>query len=330
MNDIRLGNTGLRVSRLCLGTMTFGYQCDEPLAYRILDRAAEHGISFIDTADCYPLTPDPVENGRTEEIVGRWLRGRRDGVVLATKCNLAMGPAAWQQGNSRRHIMDAIDASLRRLKTDYVDLYQLHFPDPDTPIDETLRALDDLVRCGKVRYIGVSNFPAWRLARAIGRAEVLGCAPLASAQPRYNLLFREFERDLLPMCAEEGVAVIAYNPLAGGLLSGKHRGAQGPLAGTRFTLDKTGERYRERYWQERQLQAVETLAGVADEAGIPLPQMAIAWLLSKPAVTAPIIGATRPEQLDAGLAALAQPLDSELVARLDEVTAEFRRGDAQR
>lgn len=330
MKDIRLGNTGLRVSRLCLGTMTFGYQCDEPLAYRILDRAAEHGISFIDTADCYPLTPDPDENGRTEEILGRWLRGRRDSVVLATKCYFPMGPAAWHRGNSRRHIMDAIDASLRRLKTDYVDLFQLHFPDPDTPIDESLRALDDLVRSGKVRYPGVSNFPAWRLARAIGRAEVLGCAPLVSAQPRYNLLFREFERDLLPMCDEEGIAVIAYNPLAGGLLSGKHRGETVPLAGTRFTLDKTGERYRERYWHDRQLQAVETLAGIADEAGLSLPQMAIGWLLSRSAVTAPILGATRPEQLDAGVAALAQPLAADLLARLDETTAEFRHGDAER
>ena len=330
MNDVRLGRTGLRVSRLCLGTMTFGYQCDEPLAYRILDHALEHGIDFLDTADCYPLTPDPAENGRTEEILGRWLRGRRDSVVLATKGNMAMGPAPWDQGNSRKHIMRAIDGSLTRLGTDHVDLYQLHFPDPDTPIDETLRALDDLVRSGKVRYLGVSNFPAWRLARAIGRAEVLGCAPLVSAQPRYNLLFREFERDLLPLCAEEGLAVIPYNPLAGGLLSGKHRGGEGPREGTRYTLGKTGERYRERYWRERQLLAVDALATLAEEAGMPLPQLAIAWLLAKPAVTAPILGATRPEQLDAAIAALAAPLAPELVARLDELTVEFRRGDAER
>ena len=258
------------------------------------------------------------------------MRGRRDEVVLATKCNLAMGPAAWDRGNSRKHILHAIDASLARLSTDYIDLYQLHFPDPDTPIDETLRALDDLVRCGKVRYLGVSNFLAWRLARAIGRAEVLGVAPLVSAQPRYNLLFREFERELLPMCVEEGIAVIPYNPLAGGLLSGKHRGGGAPREGTRYTLGKTGARYRERYWHERQLQAVETLAGIADEVGIPLPQMAIGWLLAKPAVTAPILGATRPEQLDTAVAALAQPLAAEVVARLDEASAEFRHGDAER
>ena len=318
------------VSRLCLGTMTFGNQCNEPASYRILDRAADAGISFLDTADAYPMSPDPAENGRTEEILGRWLHGRRDRVVLATKCNIAMGEAPWHRGNSRRHIMDAIDASLRRLDTDYVDLYQLHFPDPDTPIDESLRALDDLVRGGKVRYLGVSNFPAWRLARALGRAEVLGTETLVSVQPRYNLLFRQMERELLPLCAEEGLAVIPYNPLAGGLLSGKHRGRDEPVSGTRFALAQTGDRYRDRYWREREIAAVEQLAVIAGEAGIALPQMAIGWLLAKPAVTAPILGATRPEQLDAGLAALENPLAADLVQRLDDVTAGFRRGDAER
>lgn len=330
MKHVRLGNTGLKVSRLCLGTMTFGNQCDEPSSLRILDRAADAGISFIDTADGYPLTPDPAENGRTEEILGRWMHGRRETVVLATKFNLAMGRAPWHRGNSRKHIMDAIDASLRRLATDHIDLYQLHFPDPNTPVDETLRALDDLVRAGKVRYLGVSNFLAWRLARAIGRSEVLGTAPLVSVQPRYNLLFREMERELLPLCADENIAVIPYNPLAGGLLSGKHRGRNEPQSGTRFALAQTGDRYRERYWKEREINAVETLAGIAEQAGIPLPQMAIGWLLAKPVVTAPILGATKPEQLDAGIAALANPLPDDLVARLDELTAEFRCGDAER
>ena len=330
MQHVRLGNSGLQVSRLCLGTMTFGAQCDEPLSLRILDRALEAGISFIDTADCYPLASHVAENGRTEEILGRWLHGRRERVVLATKCNMAMGDLPWQRGSSRRHLMQAIDASLTRLGTDYVDLYQLHFPDPDTPIDETLRALDDLVRAGKVRYVGLSNFAAWRLARAIGRAEVLGTVVPVSAQPRYNLLFRAPERELLPLCAEEGMAVIPYNPLAGGLLTGKHRGRSKPRDGTRFTLQNSGKRYQERYWQATELDAVERLATLSAEAGVLMPQLAIGWLLAQPAVTAPILGASQPEQLDAGLAALETPLTPDLLGRLDELTAGFRASDADR
>ena len=221
--------------------MTFGLQIDERAAVTVLDRAAEGGVTFLDTADAYPLGGGVDLAGTTEEIVGRWLKDKRHQFVLATKVYGRTGPQAWDFGNSRRHIMDAIDASLRRLGTHYIDLYQLHQEDPETPVDETLVALDDLVRAGKVRYIGCSNFLAYRLARAIGRSETLGLARFDSVQPRYNLLFREFERELFPLCLEEGVGVIPYNPLAGGMLSGKHPRGQPPAEGTRFTISNAGD-----------------------------------------------------------------------------------------
>src|SRR5271170_3008920 len=236
MHHTRFGRTGLRVSRLCLGTMTFGLQCNEQQSIAILDAAAEGGIDFLDAADVYPLGGDSTTAGRTEEILGRWLKGKRARFVLATKCVGQMGPKPWEQGMSRKHILDAIDASLKRLGTDYVDLYQLHGFDPSTPIDEALEALDTVVRDGKARYVGVSNWMGYKLARAIGRSEVKNLVRIASVQPRYNLLFRTFERDLLPLCLEEGIAVIPYNPLAGGLLTGKHKQSAPPPSGTRFTL----------------------------------------------------------------------------------------------
>jgi aryl-alcohol dehydrogenase (NADP+) len=330
MEHVRLGRTGLRVSRVCLGTMTFGLQCDEPTSVAILDRAAEAGVTFLDTADVYPLGGDRGTVGRTEEILGRWMKGRRDDVIVATKAFGRTGSRPWQQGNSRQHLMEAVEASLRRLQTDHIDLYQLHGTDPDTPIDETLGALDDLVRQGKVRYVGCSNFLAWRLARAIGRSEALGLVRFESVQPRYNLLFRQIERELLPLCEEEGVGVIPYNPLAGGLLTGKHRTSSAPTEGTRFTLGNAARNYQERYWHEGEFATVEALVPLAEDAGIPMAQLAVGWVLAQPAVTAPIVGASRPDQLDATLKAVESPLDADLVARLDELTAEYRRGDAPR
>ena len=330
MQHVRLGRTGLTVSRLCLGTMTFGLQCDEPTSVAILDRAAAGGITFLDTSDVYPLGGGLDTVGRTEEILGRWLAGRRHEFIVATKCNGAMSARRWDRGLSRKHILDAIEGSLRRLRTDYVDLYQCHAPDDETPIDETLRAFDDLVRAGKVRYIGTSNFVTWKIARAIGRSEVLGVARFDSAQPRYNLLFRQIERDLLPMCREEGVGVIPYNPLAGGLLSGKHRKDGGPTAGTRFTLGNAARRYQDRYWHDREFATVESLRPLAAEAGLSLARMAVGWVLAHPAVTAPIIGASRPEQLDDVLPVSEKGVDAELKERLDALTAEYRLGDDAR
>ncbi|PPE69594.1 aldo/keto reductase [Caldimonas thermodepolymerans] len=326
----RLGRTGLTVSRLALGTMTFGLQTDEAGARAILDRAADAGIDFIDTADVYPLGGTLATVGRTEEILGRWLQGQRQRYIVATKAVGATGPAPWDQGASRKHLLDAIDASLRRLGTDYVDLYQLHFDDPHTPLDETLQALDTIVRSGRARYVGVSNFLAWRLARAIGRTELLRLAPIVSVQPRYNLLYREIERELLPLAQEEGLGVIPYNPLAGGLLTGKHRLDTGPTEGTRFTLGTAAERYQERYWEARKFATVQQLQAVAQEAGLSLTTAAVAWVLANPVVTAPIIGASRAEQLDASLAAVQLALDPQVKASFDELTAEYRRGDSLR
>lgn len=330
MDHVQLGRTGLLVSELCLGTMTFGVQCDEETSAAILDRAAEGGITFLDTADVYPLGGGLDTVGRTEEILGRWLRGKRDRFILATKCVGRTGPAPWQQGSSRKHILDAVEASLRRLGTDHIDLYQLHGPDRRTPLDETLGALDDLVRSGKVRYVGCSNFLAYQVARALGRSEARDIVRFDSVQPRYNLLFRQVERELLPLCQEEGVGVIPYNPIAGGLLSGKHDLSAPPAEGSRFTLGTAAKAYQDRYWHEREFATVVELRDAAEQAGVPLVTLAVAWVLANPAVTAPIVGASRPEQLDASLAAADLDLAPDLRRRLDEITHEYRMGDAAR
>jgi len=329
MPHVRFGPTGLHVSRLCLGTMTFGLQCDEKTSFAILDAAAGHGITFLDTADAYPLGGKVADMGRTEEILGKWLKGRREQFILATKCSGRMGEAPWQQGTSRKHVMRAIDESLRRLGTDYVDLYQVHHFDATTPVDETVEAFDAVVKAGKARYVGVSNYHAYRVARALGRAEALRLTKLVSVQPRYNLLFREVERELLPFCREENLAVIPYNPLAGGLLSGKHkRGA--PPTGTRFTLGAAAKTYTERYWKEREFATVDAFVKLAGEAGLEPATLAVAWVLANPAVTSPLVGASKPEQLTASVAALEAKLDAGLKAKLDELTHEYRMGDAVR
>lgn len=329
MQHVRFGRTGLRVSRLCLGTMTFGYQCDDDTSFAILDAADAAGITFIDTADVYPLGAPANLFGRTEEIVGRWLNGRRDNYIVATKCFFPTGPNPWDSGNSRKNIMRSIDASLRRLQTDYVDLYQLHGFDQNTPIDESLQALDDLVKAGKVRYAGCSNFLAYQVARSLGRSEVLGTARFDSVQPRYNLLFRENERELLPLCAEESIAVIPYNPLAGGFLTGKHHPG-GPTAGGRFTLGHAAGRYQERYWNDRMFTAIDELRPLAAQSGVSMATMAVQWVLANPAVTSPIIGASSPGQLADVVAGEASPIDPALKAALDQLTSEFRYGDNAR
>jgi 1-deoxyxylulose-5-phosphate synthase len=322
------GTTGLQVSRFCLGTATFGGQCDEASSFAILDRADSLGISFIDTADKYPLGSDPSSSGVTESIVGRWLRGRRDRFILATKVHGATGVMPWDSGLSRRHVVAAVDASLRRLQTDYLDLYQLHRPDPLTPIEETLSVLSSLVDAGKVRYVGCSNFLAYQVARALGRSEARGFVAFRSVQPRYNLLFRQHERELLPLCSEEGLAVLAYNALAGGMLTGKHRLDVAPALGTRFGSGGASALYRERYWHEEAFTAVDRLSAVASGAGLSLPVLSFAWLLSRPVVTSVILGATRPEQLDAAVAAGSVSLSSDVLVELDRLTARFRSGDA--
>jgi len=275
--------------------MTFGGQADERTSFEIMDAAAEAGINFIDTADVYPIPVSAETAGRTEAIVGKWLRGKRDGVVLATKCGLKMSDRPNDTGLSRKHMLESIDASLKRLGTDYVDLYQVHSPDVATPIDETLRALDTIIESGKARYVGCSNFPAWQLCKALWTSDALGIARFDSAQPRYNLLFREIEHEVLPLCVDQGVGVIVYNPLAGGLLTGKHRGQSAPEGGTRFAV--AGRLYMDRYWNQACFEAVERLRAFFEPRGKALTHVALAWVLAQPAVTSAIVGATSPAQL---------------------------------
>jgi aryl-alcohol dehydrogenase-like predicted oxidoreductase len=316
-----LGRSGLRVPVLCMGTMTFGLQTDEPESFRILDRALEAGVDFLDTADVYPLGGSLESVGRTEEIIGRWLaeRGGRERVLIATKCRGRMGRGANDEGLSRQHITAALDASLKRLGTDYVDLYQTHYFDPDVPIEETMRALDDAVRAGKIRYVGCSNYPAWRLASALETSDRLGVARYESVQPRYNLLYREIETELLPLCRERGIGVLVYNPLAGGFLAGKYQKGEDPEENTRFTLGTAGRMYRWRYWQDAQFEAVQDLTKALGARELDPVATAVAWVLAQPGVTSAIIGASRADQLDGSLAASEVEFDDELRELCDAV-----------
>jgi len=315
----RMGRTGLKVSEICLGTMTFGNQCDEPTSRAIMDRAFDASVTFFDTADAYPLGATLETVGRTEEYIGRWLKGRRDQIVLATKFFGPMGQGPNDKGGSRKHIVKAVEESLRRLNTDYIDLYQMHFPDSETPIDETLRALDDLVHSGKVLYTGCSNYPAWLLCKALWTSDKLALARFDCVQPRYNILFRHIEAELLPLAIDEGIGVISYNPLAGGLLTGRYQPGQTPSEGTRFTVNNAGQLYQARYWQDPQMQAVEKLKAFCQERNISVSQLAIAWVLAQPAITSAIVGASKPEQLDQTLPAVDLVLDEQMLAACDDV-----------
>lgn len=320
--DLRpLGRTGVRVPALCLGTMTFGQQCDEQTSFDILDKAFEAGIDFFDTADVYPLGGGAGKAGDTELIIGRWMkdRGVRDKVFLATKCRGAMGPTANDQGLTRYNIQRAVENSLRRLQTDVIDLYQAHYFDPHTPIDETLRALDDLVRAGKVRYVGCSNYPAWQLAEANGVAAKFDLARYETVQPRYNMLYREIETELLPLCRASKMGVIVYNPLAGGVLSGKYKVGQSIDAESRFNLPGAGKMYQQRYWEDRKLEISQRLAEESNKRGLSPVSVAIAWTIAQPGITSAIIGATRAEQLDASIAGADLTLDDELTALCDDI-----------
>lgn len=317
-----LGRTGLKVSEICLGTMTFGNQADEQTSFAIMDIADSAGVNFFDTADVYPLGGGLEKVGETEIIVGNWLkqRGARDRIVLATKCRGAMGPGPNDEGLSRRHIIRACEASLKRLQTDYIDLYQVHSPDPSTPIEETLRALDDLVKAGKVRYIGCSNYLAWQLAEALWTSDKFNLARFDCDQPRYNILFRMIEDEILPLCQSQGVGVIAFNPLAGGLLTGRYQKGQDLQQGTRFALEKgSGELYRKRYWKEAMFEEVEAIKQFLAPRDKSLTHVALAWVLHQPAVTSAIIGASRPEQLQDSLQGVGLALDDEERGYLDQV-----------
>src|SRR5215831_214956 len=323
METVNLGRSGLRVSRLCLGTMIFGTQLEQDAAFAVMDRAVELGIDFIDVADVYPVPPNPKLWGRTEEIVGQWLSERRPRVTMATKCVNRVGTGANDVGGSRKHVIEACEASLRRLRVERIDLYYLHHSDTRAPMDETFEALDRLVQDGKVHYVGVSNFEAWQVGLASAIVAERRLARITAVQPRYNLLSRTYERDLLPLCGAAGIGVVPYNPLGAGMLTGKYRRGQEPPAESRFGWGEYGRMYQRRYWSDRMFDVAEAVAALAGELGVSPARVALAWLLAQPAVTAPIVGASRPEQLDDSVLALDIGLTSEHLDRLAKVSQPF-------
>jgi aryl-alcohol dehydrogenase-like predicted oxidoreductase len=312
-----LGNTGLKVSVLCMGTMQFGWSVDEPETRLILSRSLEAGINFIDTANIYSRWVEGNPGGVAEEYIGRWIKQTvvpRDRLVIASKVRGRLGDGPNDEGLSRVHIMQAVEASLRRLQTDYIDLYQTHYPDKSTPIEETLRVMDDLVRQGKVRYLGASNYKAWELMQALWVADKTNLARFDSLQPHYSLARRdEFERELLAVCEVYGLGVIPYSPLEGGLLTGKYR-RNHPLPESRRAEG------RQRYLTEKNFLLLDKMDEIAASHQATVAQIALAWILDRPAVTSPIIGATTLEQLDENLRALRVKLADEEKKALEEMT----------
>jgi aryl-alcohol dehydrogenase-like predicted oxidoreductase len=317
-----LGSTGLRVSELCLGTMQFGWTADEPTSFAVLDAAFEAGITFIDTADIYSRWAPGNPGGVAEAIIGRWLAarpGRREQVILATKVRGPMGERPQDAGLSRTHILAAAEASLRRLGVEAIDLYQTHWPDDDTPIDETLEALDSLVRRGLVRHLGCSNYPAWKLMRALWTSDRLALARFECLQPHYNLVHRdEYERELEEVCRVYGLGVIPYSPLAGGFLTGKYEPGQPAPEGTRGSQSGRIKRYLSSEHGQRVLEAVRQVAGQRRASS---SQVALAWLLARPGVTSPIIGPRSIDQLADNLGATRLRLERAEIERLERAAA---------
>jgi len=318
----RLGRSGLKVSALCMGTMQFGWTADEPTAHRILARAYDAGMFFIDTADVYSRWVDGNPGGVAEQIVGNWLMAgsvRREDVILATKVRGRVGEGPNDEGLSRHHILASAQASLRRLRTDYIDLYQLHHPDEDVPIEETLAALDDLVRRGDVRYIGFSNFPAWRAVEGLWVSDRRHLAAFTSSQPHYNLVHRrEFEEEQEAVCRAYGIGVLPYSPLAGGFLTGKYARGAPPPEGTRGASSGRVRGYLDRPEMWRVLEEVEKIAQARDKSP---SQVALAWLLARPVVTSPIIGPRTLDQLEDNLGAMGVALQPEEIEVLDNASA---------
>jgi len=311
----RLGGTGLMVSELCLGCMTFGRETDEEGAKEIVGRFLEAGGNFIDTADVY-------SKGVSEEITGRAIREVRDDVILATKVRFPMGDGPNDVGLSRKHVTQGCEDSLRRLGTDYIDLYQVHCWDAATPLEETLSALTDLVRGGKVRYIGVSNFTAWQIMKSVGVSEINGLERFACLQPQYSLVERNVEYEVLPTCEEEGLGVIPWSPLGGGFLSGKYRRDERPPEDSRIAgAEEPMEEYWDRRATERNWAAVDVVGEIAEATGKSYAQVSLNWLLRQPAVTAPIIGVRTMKQLEDNLGAAGWKLDDDQVRRLSEASA---------
>ena len=322
MDYRKLGNTGLKVSELCLGTMTFLWTTDEPGSFAVLDAFAEAGGNFLDTADIYSRWAPNNPGGTAELVIGKWLKqaGRpRERFVIATKGRGPMGDGPNDQGASRAHLIHAVEASLRRLQTDYIDLYQIHWWDETTPLEETLRALDDLVSAGKIRYIGASNFPAWYLTKALWISDVRNHVRFESVQPHYNLMHRdEFERELMALCKDQRLGVIPYSPLAGGFLTGKYRKGQPIPAGSRGENNPRILKYAESERGQNTLGKLEEIGHNHDKS---ILQTALAWMLSNPVITAPIIGAGSVAQLTESLGAVGYRLSEAEIAALNEASA---------
>jgi 1-deoxyxylulose-5-phosphate synthase len=311
---IPLSNTGLKVSRLCFGTMTFGGQTDEPTSVQMVERCLQAGINFFDTANVYTA-------GTSETFLGRALKGRRHRVVLASKVSNKVGDAPDQKGLSRAAIRRGIDDSLKRLDTDYLDLYYMHLPDYSTPIEESLAAMDELVKEGKVRHVAQSNYASWQVTQMQWIAQKNGHQPVVVSQPMYNLLARGIEQEFLPMSKQFGIANVVYNPLAGGLLTGKHK-VEEPIRGSRF--DKN-QMYLDRYWHADDFSAVEAVREISQQSGRSMVSLALCWLLHHTSIECVILGASKLEQLAQNLAAANEgPLKPETLEALDQVWQRLR------
>lgn len=312
----RLGNSGLKVSKLGLGTNAFGKRADRQESIAIVHHAIDQGMTFIDTANIYAGT-------KSEEIIGEALEGLRHEVVLTTKAGLPTGSGPYERGASRRHLMGELEKSLKRLRTDYLDLYQIHTFDPDTPLEETLRTLEDMVASGKVRYIGASNYYAWELMKALGISDRLGLNRYASIQTCYSLADRTPERELVPLCLDQGVGIIPYFPLAGGILTGKYRAEADIPAGSRADTDPNFQRFL----SEDVMALGDAVGRLATAVGTTPSALSLAWLMAQPAVSTVIVGATRTVQLQDSLASVSLKLDDDVLTELDRVSAPFRSGE---
>lgn len=315
----RLGQTGLKVSTICLGTMQFGWTAAEETSHELLDEAVELGCNFIDTADIYSSWSEGNHGGESETIIGRWLSGtsvNRQNLVVATKIRGKMGEGPNDQGLSRQHILNGVDESLKRLQTDYIDLYQVHWPDRETQLEETLGALDDLVRTGKVLYIGCSNYPAWLLAKSLWISDINNLSRFDSLQPHYSLVHRsEFERELQPLCIDQGIGVIPYSPLAAGFLTGKYSRDEALPESARASGVKS------RFMNEEGFNILDKVKNAAEAHSVELAQVAIAWILANPSVDSAIIGANSKEQLIATMAGADLRLSEEEIEALNQVSA---------
>lgn len=316
MNFKRLGNSGLQVSALGLGTNAFGKRADQETSIQIVHTALDHGINFIDTANIYA-------GSESERIIGLALESRRHEAVLATKAGLVKHDGPNGSGSSRHHLMQELEDSLRRLKTDYVDLYQIHTFDPNTPLEETLRTLDDMVSSGKVRYIGASNYKAWQLMKAIGISEARSFAKYISIQCSYSLADRTPENELLSLCLDQGVGIIPYFPLAGGILTGKYNSNGSAPSGSRADTDPNFKRFL----NHERIELGNKVGRIAEELGTSSTALSLAWLMNRPAVSTVIVGATRVEQLEQNLHSTSIQLNEETVSKLDEASDSFRFGE---